>query len=98
MQAVSSREVLIIAAAAAAGAGLTARWWARFGQRPQACAPGSAQHRVDDLHGAFRDLMQPSAHRPEEVLHRQWSHLCRLQLPPSTASPVTPRPGHPATS
>ncbi|MFE6365893.1 hypothetical protein ACFVP3_38745 [Streptomyces sp. NPDC057806] len=88
MHVVPSHEVLIITAAAA-GAALTAHWWAGRGRRPHSAPHALAQDRVEELHWAFRDPTVPSADSPTEALRRYWSWLHPLQFAPPEA-PAAP--------
>jgi hypothetical protein len=69
MQAVSSRDVLIITAAAAAGASLTATLWARRSRRPHNDTGVSARDQVEELHRAYRDRAAPPAGLATPALH-----------------------------
>ncbi|MFF0206194.1 hypothetical protein [Streptomyces sp. NPDC005017] len=89
MQAVSSREVLIITAAAA-GAALTARWCVCRGRRLRETTDAPARDRVEELHRAYRDRTLPSGGSPAGVLSRHWSQLYPLQSAPA-ASPAAVR-------
>ncbi|GGV45550.1 hypothetical protein GCM10010261_19930 [Streptomyces pilosus] len=86
MRATPLREVLIITAAAAAGAALTARWWS-CGRPPHSAPNVPAGDRVEELHWAFRDRTVPPADSPAQVLHHYWNRLHPLQFegPPSAA-------------
>ncbi|MFE1437189.1 hypothetical protein [Streptomyces sp. NPDC058739] len=85
MQAVSSREVLIITAAAA-GAALTARWCVCRDRRVREAMDAPARDRVEELHRAYRDRTLPSGGSPTSVLYRHWSRLYPLQFAPGSAS------------
>lgn len=87
MQAVPSREALIITAAAAAGAALGACWWSSRDRRPHALAEVPAGDRVEELHQVFRDHTTPPADSPAQTLHRYWNRLHPLQFsgPPASA-------------
>lgn len=89
MQAVPSREVMIITAAAAAGAALGARWWGSRERRPYTVTDVPAGERVEELHRVFRDDTTPSpADSPAQTLHRYWNRLHPLQF----AAPPAPAP------
>ncbi|MEU3287466.1 hypothetical protein [Streptomyces longwoodensis] len=91
MRVISSREVLAVTVAAAAGAACAARWWAGRGVRSGPRAAGEAGDRVEELHLAFRDRVKASAGIPEDVLRLYWSQLYPLELEPTDpARPVAP--------
>ncbi|MFI1002425.1 hypothetical protein ACIP10_26990 [Streptomyces galbus] len=91
MQVVSSREVLAITAAAAAGAACAARWWANRGAGSASPTAETVGDRVEELHLAFRDRTGPSPQTPEEVLRLYWSQLHPLELDsPAGTRPVAP--------
>ncbi|MGW3988447.1 hypothetical protein [Streptomyces sp. NPDC004830] len=95
MQAVPPREVMIITAAAAAGAALGARWWSSRARRPYADPDVPAPERVEELHRIFRDdASTPPADSPAQTLHRYWNRLLPLQF----AAPPEPTAPHPVPS
>ncbi|MCX4997757.1 hypothetical protein OG739_34250 [Streptomyces longwoodensis] len=91
MRVISSREVLAVTVAAAAGAACAARWWAGRGVRSGPRAAGEVGDRVEELHLAFRDRVKAAAGIPEDVLRLYWSQLYPLELEPTDpARPVAP--------
>ncbi|MEU3510431.1 hypothetical protein ABZ733_21495 [Streptomyces longwoodensis] len=91
MRVISSREVLAITVAAAAGAACAARWWAGHGVRSGTRAAEQVGDRVEELHLAFRDRAEASAGIPEDVLSLYWSQLYSLEFQPTEpARPVAP--------
>jgi hypothetical protein len=90
MQAVSSRQVWIITAAAA-GAAWSVRWWVGRGDLPHIDADAPTRDRVEELHWAFRDRTVPSADSRADVLHAYWSRLHPLHFAPACAPAPTAR-------
>ncbi|MFE5754652.1 hypothetical protein ACFQ7I_13275 [Streptomyces massasporeus] len=85
MQAISSREVLIITAAAA-GAALSAGWWANRRLGPDITTDVPDRDRVEELHAAFLDSTVPYAASGAVAAHRHRSRLHPLRV----ASPWAP--------
>ncbi|WP_439945417.1 hypothetical protein [Streptomyces sp. BBFR109] len=91
MQSATSRDALVITAAATVGAVVAARWWARHHPLSDSRSLAAGRDVVGELQLVLSDPATAFTGAPQDVLRRHWDQLHALDLAPAPADlPVAP--------